>query len=375
MKKLVELLLACAVLVGIPAIAQDVTGTWQGTLVAGKGLRTVLKITKDDGVLKSTFYSIDQGGQPIPVTKTTVQGSSLKFTIAGLDLAYDGKISADGNTIVGTSTQGGQSLALNLTRAAPETAWAIPEPPKPMKPMAKDANPSFEVATIKPSKPDSPGPGFGMQGRRFSTRATTVADLVSFAYGTHAKQLVGGPDWLLTQRFDISAQPDAEGQPNLDQWKTMIKKLLADRFQLKTHDEKRELPVYVLTVAKNGPKLTPGEGDANTIGGVGFNGPGKFRANDATMANVCEAFQAVAMDRPVLDQTGLKGRWTFALNWTPDDSQFRGLGIRFSPPAEGVEVPPPLFTAIQDQIGLKLEPVKAPVSVMVVDKVEKPTEN
>ena len=374
MKRIAVLVLALAAVVGALAQAQDVTGTWQGTLaLANRGLRTVVKITKDDGKLKSMFYSIDQGGQGLPVTKTTLDGSELTLKIDPLDLTYEGKFS--GNSITGKSTQGGQSFELDLTRTTPETAWAIPEPPAKLPPMAKDANPSFEVATIKPSKPDSPGPGFGMQGRRFSTRGTTVDDLVSFAYGVHAKQLVGGPDWLSTQRFDISAQPDAEGQPNLNQWKAMIKKLLADRFQLKTHEEKRELPVYVLTVAKTGPKLTPGEGDADTIGGVGFSGLGKFRASNATMFDVCEAFQAVAMDRPVIDRTELKGRWTFALNWTPDDSQFRGLGIRMPPPAEGVEAPPPLFTAVQDQLGLKLEATKAQVDVMVVDKADKPSEN
>jgi uncharacterized protein (TIGR03435 family) len=376
MKKFIALLLALAALAVVQANAQDVTGTWQGTLAAGKGLRTVIKITKDDGVLKSMFYSIDQGGQPIPVTKTTLQGSELKFTIALLDLVYDGKVNADGNTITGTSTQGGQALALNLTRATPETAWAIPEPPAKLPPMAKDANPSFDVATIKPSKPDAIGPGFRIQGRQFSTFAATVNDLVSFAYGLHAKQLVGGPDWLATERFDIAAKPDGEGAPNQDQWKLMIKKLLAERFHLTTHEEKRELPVYVLTVAKTGPKLTKGEGDANTLGGVGFRAPGNFTAANATMADFAGAMQSVVLDRPVIDKTELTGRWSFALKWTPDDSQFRGLPSHaFPPPPEGETAPPPLFSAIQEQIGLKLEAVRAPVNVMVVDKVEKPSEN
>jgi uncharacterized protein (TIGR03435 family) len=376
MKRLIVLLLAFAAMAGVSAVAQDVTGTWQGTLAAGKGLRTVVKISKDDGVLKSVFYSIDQGGQPIPVTKTTLQGSELKFTIAVLDLVYDGKVNADGNTITGTSTQGGQALALNLTRATPETAWAIPEPPAKLPPMAKDANPSFDVATIKPSKPDTIGPGFRIRGRQFATIATTVDDLVSWAYGLHAKQLVGGPEWLATERFDIEAKPDGEGAPSQDQWKLMVKKLLAERFHLTTHDEKRELSVYALSVAKTGPKLTKSEGDPNTLGGVGFRAPGNFTASNATMADFAGAMQAVALDRPVIDRTGLTGRWSFSLKWTPDDSQFRALPSRaFPPPPEGETAPPPLFPAIQEQIGLKLEAVKAPVNVMVVDKVEKPSEN
>ncbi len=148
--------------------AQDITGTWQGTLQAGQSLRTVLKITKGDGgALKATFYSIDQGGQGIPVTSITLQGSTLKYSIMMLDGNYDGKMGPDGTTITGTWTQGGHSMPLNLTRATEQSAWVIPTPPPPLKPMAADASPEFEVATIKPSKPDQPGKGFQGQGTSF----------------------------------------------------------------------------------------------------------------------------------------------------------------------------------------------------------------
>ncbi len=375
MKKLMVWVVASMLFAGAGAWAQDVTGTWQGTLAAGKGLRTIVKISKDDGKLKSVFYSIDQGGQPIPVTKTTLDGSTLLFSISGLDLTYAGKVSSDGNTITGTSTQGGQGLALNLTRATPDTAWAIPEPPPKLKPMAADANPSFDVATIKPSKPGTVGPGYRFQQRRFGTVGTTVADMVSWAYGVHAKQFAGGPAWLLTDRFDISAQPDGEGQPNADQWKLMLEKLLTERFQLRFHKEKRELSVYVLTVAKGGPKLAKSDADGSGPTGIGFMQLGQLSAGNATIADFAGAMQSVALDRPVVDQTGLQGKYNFALKWTPDDSQFGGLGIKVPPPTDAADAPPGLFTAIQDQIGLKLEATRAPVDVMVIDKVEKPTEN
>jgi uncharacterized protein (TIGR03435 family) len=116
------------------------------------------------------------------------------------------------------------------------------------------------------------------------------------------------------------------------------------------------------------------EGDPNGLPGMGFpGGLGNFAANNASMPNFANILQTLVLDRPVVDQTGLAGRFTFALHWTPDESQFHGAKI--PPPSDGADAPPSLFTAIQEQIGLKLEAVKAPVDVMVIDHVEKPSEN
>ncbi len=366
--------LVCAVaMAGAQAPARDVTGTWQGTLAAGKGLRTVVKIAKDDGVLKSVFYSIDQGGQPIPVSRTTLNGSALTLRIDALDLVYEGKF--DGNTITGTSTQGGHSFALNLTRATPETAWTIPEPPAKLAPMAKDADPAFEVATIKPSKPDAQGRLYNTRPRKFITFNTSLSNLINFAYGLHVKQIVGGPAWMDEAHFDLEVQPDGEGQPSAEQWKTILKKLLADRFQLKFHYEKRELPVFALVVAQTGPKLTPSDGDPKDGGSLLFRALGVLPGQNVSMAEFANVMQSAVLDRPVVDETGLTGRYNFLLKWTPDDSQFGGLGIKVPPSADGADQAPPLFTAIQEQLGLKLEATRAPVEVMVVDKAEKPSEN
>ena len=149
--------------------AKDLAGAWQGTLQAGKDLRTVVKITKSDtGGYKAVFYSIDQGGRPIPVDSTTLDGSTVKMSLKMIGGAFEGKLSGDGNTIDGSWSQG-QSLPLVLTRATPATEWTIPPPPPVIPPMAKDANPSFEVATIKPSQPDRPGRAFIWCGVRSRT--------------------------------------------------------------------------------------------------------------------------------------------------------------------------------------------------------------
>jgi uncharacterized protein (TIGR03435 family) len=355
---------------------QDIAGTWQGTLHAGRDLRIVIKITKDDkGGYKAVFYSIDQGGQPLPVTSITEQGTAIKMTLTAIGGTYEGKLSADGNSIAGNWSQGGQPLPLNLTRATPETAWTIPEPPPVIPPMAADANPSFEVATIKPSKPDQPGRAFRVQGRRFSTYNTTLAAIISFAYRVHPKEIVGAPDWVSTDKFDIEAQPDGEGQPSDKQWRSMLQKLLADRFKLTFHREKKDLAVYALSVAKGGPKLTKSEGDPNGLPGLFFRRLGELNVRNANMGDFAELMQSAVLDKPVVDQTGLTGRFDFTLNWTPDDSQFDGMGVRPTPPADAANAPPSLYTAIQEQIGLKLDATKAPADVFVIDHVEKPSEN
>ena len=183
MKKLLFRMLALAALSGGALQAQDLTGTWQGTLTPpnGKELRIVVKVTKGDGgALRATMYSIDQGGGGISANPVTLQGTAVKMSVPGVGGSYEGKLEADGDSITGNWKQGPAPLALNLKRATPQTAWEIPEPPPPPKPMAADATPEFEVATIKPATPDRPGKGFMVRGRQFSTINTTLADLITF---------------------------------------------------------------------------------------------------------------------------------------------------------------------------------------------------
>jgi uncharacterized protein (TIGR03435 family) len=378
MKNFLLWTVALAALSGDALLAQDLAGTWQGTLTlpGGKELRTVVKVTKGDGgAMKGVFYSIDQGGQSVPVSTVTLQGSAVKMSIPAIGGSYEGKLEADGDSITGNFSQGPTPLPLNLKRATPQTAWAIPEPPPPPKPMAADATPEFEVATIKPATPDRQGKGFMVRGRQFSTVNTTLADLMTFAYGIHAKQITGAPAWVETEKFDLAAQPNGEGQPNDKQWKAMVQKLLADRFKLAFHRDKKELSVYAIVVGKNGPKLTKSESTSN-LPGLFFRGLGNLPAINATMADFAGVMQGAVLDRPVVDQTGLTGRWDFTLLWTPDEFQFAGLGVKPPPPpANNAAAPPDLFTAFQEQLGLKLEATKAQAEVFVIDKVAKPTEN
>jgi uncharacterized protein (TIGR03435 family) len=358
-----------------PNPAQDITGTWQGTLHAGQDLRIVLKISKAaGGGYKAENYSIDQGGQPIPVDKITLDGSTFKMSVKVINGSYEGKLSADGKSITGNWTQG-SPVPLNFERATPETEWAIPKPPPPIPPMAADANPSFEVATIKPSKPDDQRKAFIVRGNEFHIINQPLTQMISFAFDVQAKQVIGLPDWAESDKFDIDGKPDGEGAPNGKQWKIMIQKLLADRFGLKFHKDKKELSVYVLSVSKTGEKMTKNDSSPNGLPGLFFQGLGKLNVRNALMSDFTGLMQSAVLDRPVVDQTGLTGRFDFSLNWTPDDSQFGGMGAKVPPPTDTVDAPPNLYTAIQEQIGLKLEATRAPADVMVIDNVQKPSSN
>jgi len=186
--------------------AQNITGTWQGSLRDGpQELRIVIKISLEDDKLKAVTYSIDQGGQPIPASAITRDGSAIKMTVAAIGGNYEGKLSADGKSIAGTWTQGAP-LPLNLARATPETAWAIPEPLPPPKQMAADATPVFEVATIKPSKPEERFSLLVNRSGLLTTTNTSLSDLIKFAYDLHPRQ-IKGPAWLETEKYDVTGSP------------------------------------------------------------------------------------------------------------------------------------------------------------------------
>jgi uncharacterized protein (TIGR03435 family) len=334
MKKLALCAVECAVLlVGVGwGLAQasdpkDLTGQWQATAQGPqRGLRLVLLVWKADG----------GGGKTV--------------------CKYINPI-AHGTGI-------------------PRAAWEVPKPPPPPAPMAANADPSFEVATIKPSNSSDAGKGFALSGRNFSTRNTSLDDLIEYAYDVHLKQIVGGPEWMDKDKFDVGAVPDREGSPSHEQLMIMMQKLLADRFQLKFHHDERELSVYVLSVAEGGPRNLTRSNRADdqffipigpTPGGL------MMRVVNGNMQDFSGfGLQGTVLDRPVLDRTGLKGRYDFVLTWLPNGTEFGG---RFPPSPPSDNPPPNLFTAIQEQLGMKLAAVKAPADVMVIDKAEKPSAN
>ncbi|MDR3753942.1 MAG: TIGR03435 family protein [Terracidiphilus sp.] len=361
-----------------PLRAQDIAGTWQGTMQAGQGTtaqgttkdqRIVLKIVKSaGGTWQGVVYSLDSdmAFEGRATTQMNLQGGDLRFAIAPVDTTYLGKLSEDGATLAGTWTQSGATHPLNLARVMGDAAWEIPRPDAPM---ARDADPDWDVVTVKARDPNDTGndQSMGMKGRQFVIVNRPVEGMLLFAYGMHKKQVVGLPEWARTERWDIRGVPDVPGSPSLKQAQSLTRKLLEERFGLKVHRETRELAVYAITVAKGGEKMAPSAGDPNGTPDENERSNGgqiTMRMTNMSMAELAPDL-GYFLDRPAVDRTGLAGRYDIQLIWTADESQA---------PTEG-NAPPGLFTAIQEQIGLKLEPVKAETGVLVVDAVERPSAN
>ena len=250
--------------------------------------------------------------------------------------------------------------ALTLTAAS-----ALAQMPTPVKPMAADAHPSFAVATIKPHDPNSSRQGFNATGDRYTIRNQTIVSLMMFAYSIDKHQIVDAPAWASTDRFDIEGATDTPGQPNLHQQQEMLQKLLTERFGLRFHNEKRKLPVYAIQIAKGGPKLKPpANPDAEADQDASSHGTEvTVTITTGTMADFILGMQFF-FDRPLVDQTGISGRHDFTLRYTHDEAN-----------ATDPNAPPGLFTAIQEQLGLKLDAVKAPIDVFVIDHVGAPSAN
>lgn len=190
---------------------------------------------------------------------------------------------------------------------------------------------------------------------------------------------MGAPAWFGTDLFDIAGKPDVEGQPSLHQMELMVAKLLPDRFALKFHHEQRELSVYIITVAPGGPKMAKTSSGPNAPQGFGFRGLGDLIVRNMNMPEFASWMQSGVMDKPVVDHTGLTCKYDFTLKWTPDDSQFaqfRGTSPTIAPPAgDNPDAPPSLYTAMPEQVGLKIEAGKAMDDVIVIDHVEQPSPN
>ncbi len=259
-----------------------------------------------------------------------------------------------------------QNRHWKLTVAAVTLAvsHALAQSPTPVKPMAAAAHPSFAVATVKPHDPASNRQGFDADGDRFTVRNQSVASLMTFAYSAHPRQIVDAPDWALHDRFDIEGTTDTPGEPSLRQQQEMLQKLLADRFQLKFHRDQRELSVYAIQIAKGGPKLKPA---ANPDAEVDQEGEGRGTEQTVTYTSASMTDFAFGeqffFDRPVVNQTGLTGKYDFSIRYSDE--------IRTTDP----NAPPGLFTAVQEQLGLKFEPTKTPTAVFVIDHVEPPSAN
>jgi uncharacterized protein (TIGR03435 family) len=287
------------------------------------------------------------------------------------------------------------------------------------------ASKSFEVASIKPSAPAANGMFMvrieTSPGGRWTASGITVSMLIQQAFDVREYQISGAPGWLTTERYDIVAKAET---PDLDRetLKVLLQSLLAERFNLKTHRETKELPIYELVIGKDGHKLHKSEiqpdaqpdarppdpvktaqgapgavrvgGAAGSSGGVGVGagggappkgaamirmGRGQLNAQSVPVTAIVQML-AQQLGRPVIDKTDIKGNYDFDLQWTPDETQRGGGFGGLERPATDNPLPadtsgPSLFTAVQEQLGLKLEASKGPVETLVIDHVEKASGN
>jgi uncharacterized protein (TIGR03435 family) len=263
---------------------------------------------------------------------------------------------------------------INLRRTALFLAVLLPgllaacaqdNPAQPLK-MARNANPEFEVATIKPADPDDHSQGFHLSGHRVSIENMSMTSMICFAYKVQKSQIVNAPQWFDQQLWDINGVPDTDGAPNWEQYRHMLQKLLSARFGLQMHHDRRELSVHALTVAKGGPKLEKSKNDPDALSdqsGHGIGAQQYMKFTNSSMADFAQTLELMG-DRPVVDQTNLSGRYDFSLLWTPDT-------MRATP----TDTAPGLFTAVQEQLGLKLEATHASTDVFVIDAATRPTQN
>jgi|SRR5579872_4245072 len=224
---------------------------------------------------------------------------------------------------------------------------------------------SFEVASIKPHPwPIEYSAGAHVRGTLVTSTASTLLDLITDAYGVRYDQISGGPGWMKANHFDLVARAAGETPITTDQMRQMLQSLLADRFQLKVHHETREVPMWDLVVAKNGPKLKAFDPEGYLDGISVANGTAHIAVSKGTMEQLAHRLSGNGAGRPVRDKTGVAGYYSYTLdfawtNGTPAiDSDARTL-----------------FDALQEQLGLKLESTKGPAEAIIIDHAERPAAN
>jgi len=227
-------------------------------------------------------------------------------------------------------------------------------------PSAAAAQTAFEVVSIRPSSPsDESNSRLSVpQGTRVSEVGISLWDLIQMSFGTQQNQM-SAPEWTKSQKFNIEAKTGSSTPLTYEQMKPLMQQLLADRFKLTYHHETKQVAGYALMVAKGGPKLTAAKEGASKGGNILRD---RIDVSSGTMKDLSAMLSYPLGQQPVVDKTGIAGYYEIKLSFAPQDATDSAL--------------PSIFTAVQEQMGLRLEPAKLPVEVLVIDHVEKvPTEN
>jgi uncharacterized protein (TIGR03435 family) len=249
--------------------------------------------------------------------------------------------------------------------------------------------PAFEVVSVKPNNSGGPIRVAGTPGR-YSATSITANQLIMAAYHVREFQISGGPAWMRSDRFDVQAKAESDADATTIHFDLMLQSLLADRFQLTTHLEKKDLPAYELALDKNGPKIQPssttaapssGPSDARIRDRSVMPPPGMLRMGTGEMAasqmslDALLRFISTTLGRPVIDRTGLTGSFDVRLRWSPGPGESGPFDTNATGLTDADPDRPSFVTAVHEQLGLKLELVKGPVDVLVIDRIEKPSED
>lgn len=366
-----------------------------------------------EGLLRTCRFSIDSA---LPCA-AGVTGGELRSRVRGIMThAAVRRLNAGAKWLLGAAciAMVAVPLCFGLTHPTrsftplplPVLMQAVPPPPPPSPPAQSGEQgssepgtppakvPEFAVTSIKPDKSGTMMVRMMFQPDGFSATNVSLKQLILLTWGINEDRISGAPSWIGHDNYDIEAKVDGADVPamknlTLDQRREMVRKLLADRFGLKVHEETKELPVYALVVAKGGPKLKEAKaGDTYPSGMKGPDGKGgagmmMFNGKQLTAQGVpidnITRFLSNQTGRTVVDKTGLTGKYDFTLD-LPARQGPMAMGKPPEGDAAGADAAtddsgPSIFTLLQDQLGLKLESAKAPLSIVVIDHVEQPSEN
>ena len=258
------------------------------------------------------------------------------------------------------------ALALALSSSGIQPQLAAPRP----------KFDSFEVAAIRPVDSDRKSSRYiTMRGSdTFVEKSYTLKLLIAAAYELNPREISGGPGWVGSDHFDIQARTPGTVRPTHEEQMRMLRRLLTDRFKLSYHREQRVFSIYELETDKGGPKLKPSTAAADAppaLISTVYPQHILLPARNATMAEFVSILQRAILDRPVVDKTGLQGRYDFDLQWAPEETQFGGEVPATPQDASS----PPFFTAVREQLGLRMVATRGPAEALVIDRVQRPSPN
>jgi uncharacterized protein (TIGR03435 family) len=366
-----SLYLAAATIAFVTSLhAQSIAGTWQGTLSppnSNSSVRLVFTIAKNpDASLRGGLKYIDNDFG-FAFSSVTFAAPDLALAQDSIGLTFQATLSADGHTLTGTWGQGKQSLPLTLSLATPDTLWKPAGPP----PMAANADPSYEVAVIKPAPPEEQHPIYNLTGPEFHATGTSAGELIKIVYRIRGRQILNMPPWVADTKFDITAKPDTPGVASEDQTRIMVKKLLADRFHFVCHTGTHDFPSLAMTLDPKGPHPIPSDPDLgghNSIIGRQEGGDVVLHLTGATMQFFLKTLMDRYRDKQIVDETGLTGAYDITLRLPA--AAMQGIGDGGAEEETGSD-----YISAAEKAGFKFVSRKEALPVVIIDHIDQPTPN